>query len=318
MICAYPLGSARLVNFSSIFAQQTGCPMGGSCSAQYASIVLNYLERSVDWTLLPPIVRYRDNYLVYASPLWSPHPQSFVRSSPSIDSAQQFLTQVKRTISCDSTLKLTVEGWGQSMPFLDFEVLISGGLPNIEVKSPVFATAPGDSQPAAHRRLLDCQSPNSQRMLLSLVPNLVKKCAWYRFDTCSFIQNVRKVSSLLIRKGYPSTWWRPLLLAKAETIGLQQHARSTCTCTTAQTRSGRIELRRPTSKLNPKQCTAVGNTGDTVSPLVPHHGVPVYPAHMCTPRFLQQGLASCDLVCCFCCSRFVSLTGYTSTRTSAF
>ena len=216
----------RLVNFSSIFAQQTGCPMGGSCSAQYASIVLNYLERSVDWTLLPPIVRYRDNYLVYASPLWSPHPQSFVRSSPSIDSAQQVLTQVKRTISCDSTLKLTVEGWGQSMPFLDSEVLISGGLPNIEVKPPVFATAPGDSQPAAHRRLLDCQSPNSQRMLLSLVPNLVKKCAWYRFDTCSFIQNVRKVSSLLIRKGYPSTWWRPLLLAKAETIGLQQHARS--------------------------------------------------------------------------------------------
>jgi hypothetical protein len=123
-------------------------------------------------------------------------------------------------------LKLTVEGWGQSMPFLDSEVLISGGLPNIEVKPPVFATAPGDSQPAAHRRLLDCQSPNSQRMLLSLVPNLVKKCAWYRFDTCSFIQNVRKVSSLLIRKGYPSTWWRPLLLAKAETIGLQQHARS--------------------------------------------------------------------------------------------
>ena len=52
----------RLVNFSSIFAQQTGCPMGGSCSAQYAGIVLNYLERSVDWTLLPPIVRYRDNY----------------------------------------------------------------------------------------------------------------------------------------------------------------------------------------------------------------------------------------------------------------
>ena len=47
----------RLVNFSSIFAQQTGCPLGGSCSAQYASIVLNYLERSVDWTLLPPIVR---------------------------------------------------------------------------------------------------------------------------------------------------------------------------------------------------------------------------------------------------------------------
>ena len=176
--------------------------------------------------IVPPIVRYRDNYLAYVSPLWSPPSPSFVRSRPTIDSAQQFLTQVKLTISRDSTLKLTVEGWGRSMPFLDSEVLISKGPPNIEVKSPVFETAPGDSQPAAHRRLLDCQSPNTQRMLLSLVPNLVKKCAWYRFDTCSFIQNIRKVSSLLLRKGYPSNWWRPLLLAKAESIGLQQHARS--------------------------------------------------------------------------------------------
>ena len=216
----------RLVNFSSVFSQQTGCPMGGSCSAQYASIVLNYLERSVDWSLLPPIVRYRDNYLVYVSPLWSPPAPSFVRARPTIESAKQFLTQVKRTISRDSTLKLTVEGWGRSMPFLESEVLISAGLPNIEVKPPVFETTQGDSQPAAHKRLLNGHSPNTQRMLLSLVPNLVKKCAWYRFDTCSFIQNIRKVSSLLLRKGYPSNWWRPLLLAKAESIGLQQHART--------------------------------------------------------------------------------------------
>ena len=215
----------RLVNFSSVFSQQTGCPMGGSCSAQYASIVLNYLDRSVDWSLLPPIVRYRDSYLVYVSPLWSPPAPSLVRARPTIDSAERFLTQTP-TISSDSTLKLTVEGWGRSMPFLDSEVLISEGLPYIEVKPPVFESAPGDSQPAAHKRLLDCQSPNTQRMLLSLVPNLVKKCAWYRFDTCSFVQNIRKVCSLLLRKGYPSNWWRPLLLAKAESIGLQQQART--------------------------------------------------------------------------------------------
>ena len=194
----------RLVNFSSVFSHQTSCPTGGCCSAQYASIVLNYLERSVDWSLLPPIVRYRDNYLVYVSPLWSPPAPFFVRARPNMDSAEQFLTQVKRTISRDSTLKLTVEGWGRSMPFLESQVLVSVGVPNIEVKPPVFETAQGDSQPAAHKRLLDCHSPNTQTMLLSLVPNLVKKCTWYRFDTCSFIQNIRKVSSLLLRKNYPS------------------------------------------------------------------------------------------------------------------
>ena len=60
----------RLVSFSSVFSQTTGCPMGGSCSAQYASRVLNYLERGVDWSTLPPICRYRDNYLLYVSPSW--------------------------------------------------------------------------------------------------------------------------------------------------------------------------------------------------------------------------------------------------------
>ena len=50
--------------------------MGGSCSTQYASLVLNYLERGVDWSTLPPICRYRDNYLVYLAPTWSPVPGS--------------------------------------------------------------------------------------------------------------------------------------------------------------------------------------------------------------------------------------------------
>ena len=60
--------NVRLVSFSGIHEQTTGCPMGGSCSAQYASVVLNYLECGVDWSTLPPICRYRDNYLVYLAP----------------------------------------------------------------------------------------------------------------------------------------------------------------------------------------------------------------------------------------------------------
>ena len=195
-------------------------PMGGSCSTQYASIVLNYLERSVDGTLLPPIVRYRDNYLVYASPFGSPSPQSFVRSSPSIDSAQQFLTQVKRTISSDSSLKLTVEGWGQSRLFLDSEVLIFEGLPNIEVNHPCL-TLPRVTHSLQHADgclIASHRTPNACSCRSCLT--------WLKNAPGTALTCVRKVSSLLIRKGYPSYWWRPLLLAKAESTGLQQHARS--------------------------------------------------------------------------------------------
>ena len=74
----------RLVSFSGIYEQTTGCPMGGSCSAQYANLVLNYLERGVDWSTLPPICRYRDNYLVYLAPTW---PLSWVQNCPALHRA---------------------------------------------------------------------------------------------------------------------------------------------------------------------------------------------------------------------------------------
>ena len=120
----------------------------------------------------------------------------------------------------DNSLKLTVEGWGQTMPFLDCEVLISDGVPNIEFKFPVFHVSPGDCQPVAHKRLLDCTSPNAQRMLLSLVPTLVKKCAWSTHKVLS--RMYVKFLHYCLKKGYPSNWWRPLLLSKVESIGLRR------------------------------------------------------------------------------------------------
>ena len=54
------------LNLSSVISQNTGIPIGGSCSAQLASLVLIYREKSQDlqgslncgrW------LRYRDNFL---------------------------------------------------------------------------------------------------------------------------------------------------------------------------------------------------------------------------------------------------------------
>ena len=53
------------VHYSSVFCECKGVPIGGSTSAQYASIVLMYLERGVSWDAFPLCMRYRDNYFFF-------------------------------------------------------------------------------------------------------------------------------------------------------------------------------------------------------------------------------------------------------------
>ena len=215
----------RLVSFSSIFSQTTGCPMGGSCSAQYASLVLNYLERGVDWSTLPPMCRYRDNYLLYMSPYWTPVPGSCVPSPPPVSPPQLFLSKVKRVIEQASSLKLTVEGWGTSIPFLESQLFFTDGLPDIGLREPVFVVQPGDSTPPSDARLMDRWSPNVLSMMRSLVPNFFKKCAYYSFSPLGFVNNVRIVSSIFTRKLYPTQWWKPCLMAKSAGYDLVREAR---------------------------------------------------------------------------------------------
>ena len=87
---------------------------------------------------------------------------------------------------------------------------------------PVFESTVGDSTPPAHARMLDVYSPNCRPMLKSFIPNAVKKSAWYRSAHApnTFALNISKVVSVLLKKNYPSSWWRPQLLAKASTLDL--------------------------------------------------------------------------------------------------
>ena len=197
--------NGRLVSFLGIHEQTTGCPMGGSCSAQYASLVLNYLERGVDWSTLPPICRYRDNYPVYLTPTWSPVPQSGLPDPPPYSERGAFLSCVKRIVERASSLKLTVEGWRASLPFLESQPCFTGALPDIGMKEPTFQCNRGDSPPPSDARLLDCWSPNTRSMLRFPTPNLFKKFAFYRFDRQGFVKTIHAVATLLSKKQYPNS-----------------------------------------------------------------------------------------------------------------
>ena len=132
---------------------------------------------------------------------------------------------MKRVIERASSLKLTVEGWGVSLPFLESQLYFTGALPGIGVKEPIFHCSPGDSSPPSDTRLLDCWSPNTRSMLRSLTPNLFKKCAFYMFDKQGFVKNVRAVANLFSKKQYPNSWWKLCFMAKCAAVDLSTEAR---------------------------------------------------------------------------------------------
>ena len=206
----------RFSHFSSMLAQTTGTPIGGSCSAQVACLTLLLLETKLR-TLhpdFPPVLRYRDNFLVIPD-----SPDSV--SGYNIERVQQVLSEI-------SGMELTVEGAGQSLDFLECTLSISEGIPGVSLKQPVFSGYAGMSSPTSPAKLLDVFSPNTPRMLRSLVPNLVKKAAHYRLPATGtqFAHNISTIARTFLAKGYPINWWKHSLLRKASSLDLQGPARA--------------------------------------------------------------------------------------------
>ena len=119
---------------------------------------------------MPPMIRYRDNFLVLLLKHMSHlQPESIVQG-------------VSDALSEVLGMNLTVEGVSTALPFLEANLFVSSsGTAEMSVKPPTFATHPGDSHPPSHRRMLDAFSPNTQSMLSSFVPNQVLKAFHYAF-----------------------------------------------------------------------------------------------------------------------------------------
>ena len=93
----------------------------------------------------PPSVDTRTTYLVYLAPDWSPVRGSGIPNPLPVTEPSVFLSRVRRVIEKASSLKLRVEGWGTSLPFLKSKLYSTSALPDIGVKEPTFHCNPGDS-----------------------------------------------------------------------------------------------------------------------------------------------------------------------------
>ena len=201
----------RFVHFSSILKQTTGTAIGGTCSAQAASLTMLFLEQTLPKDTLPPLLRYRDNYLVYIQDPLDP-------STPS-------LCELSQTLHRAIGMEVTVEGEGRKLNFLESCLCFDEkNRPTVSTRTHIFDGKPGDSTPPAHRKMLDAHSPNCPSMLESYVPNVIKKSSLYRDAPTGFAHNVCNAVSLFNKKEYPQAWWKRTLLSKASKIGLFDEA----------------------------------------------------------------------------------------------
>ena len=203
------------VSCSSVFRQTCGIAIGGSSSAQFSSLVVAYKERVLKDKNLPPMVRYRDNFLVLLL-------TSLAHTDPHV-TVQRVADTLHETLG----MELTVECISGVLPFLEANLFVSSSHDvEISVKPPVFHCGPGASHPASHQRMLDHFSPNTPPMLASFVPNQVLKAMHYAFGSEIIFFNICCLMLLLTSKQYPASWWKPTILAKCDAVGYGDLARS--------------------------------------------------------------------------------------------
>ena len=67
---------------------------------------------------------------------------------------------------------------------------------------------------APHQFLMgypDAHAPKVKNTLKSLVPTLAKNSGYYRDTRLDAQKNIKLITSDLAAKGYPNSWWNPLL-----------------------------------------------------------------------------------------------------------
>ena len=204
---------------SSLIIQTTGTPIGGSLSAQIASLVLIYRElkakgiakRELDQILR---CRYRDNFSVNTAVTLRPN------EPVSAAVARRASTILKHPKSVFN-MRVTLEQWGHEIDYLESRLGDVQGPNPLRVKSTQWTCSPGAPTPPRPQKLIDPIAPNARDMVRTFVPNEVKKSAWYRLSPAVATENVSQLVTLLNAKSYPPTWWTQPLRRSATRWGLK-------------------------------------------------------------------------------------------------
>ena len=204
--------------FSSVFTQTTGTPIGGSLSAQIASLVLIARELQAPDSKKQRLaarewMRYRDNYIILML-ICAKTPEQLQQA------VQRETAQAIQDFSDVFGMELQVEQWGHELDFLSATLGDIRGETPIRKKSPIWESPKGAAHPSSVQRMIHPHAPNARQMVESYVPNEVRSCAHYRLTTKTALRNVSDVERLLSAVGYPPAWWKPLVRKHVQKWGL--------------------------------------------------------------------------------------------------
>ena len=182
---------------SSIFTQVTGTAIGSSCSAQVASLVLIFRERT---QTLPSVLentlwsRYRDNFLVL---LALPKGKDRDVEVHKIFEAFQQLTAIY----------VTVEQVGREIDFLECTLRHPLGSCPIAVRD--LLSMQSKSTPCQVRKMLSALALTTPGPLVPMVPNDVQKSQHLRLTPEAVQSNLKNYSALYQAMECPRAWWEP-------------------------------------------------------------------------------------------------------------
>ena len=204
---------------SSLIIQTTGTPIGGSLSAQIASLVLIYRELRAKGTAkheLDQILwcRYRDNFSVNTAVTLRPN-------EPVSAAVARRASTIQKHLKSVFNMRVTLEQWGHEIDYLESRLGDVQSPTPLRVKSTQWTCSPGTPTPPRPQKLIDPTAPNARDMVRTFVPNEVKKSAWYRLSPVVATENLSQLVTLLNAKSYPPTWWTQPLRRSATRWGLK-------------------------------------------------------------------------------------------------
>ena len=176
---------------SSVNTQVTGTAIGSSCSAQVASLVLIFRERTA---ALPSMLentlwaRYRDNFPVLLG--LSQKQDRDVELQRMFEAFQQL-----------TGMGVTLEQVGASIDFL--ECTLSHPLGDCPIAVRNLMSCESKSTPCQLRKMLSPLAPNAQGALVSMILNDVKKSQHLRLTHQAVLSNLQTYRQLYTAMRYP-------------------------------------------------------------------------------------------------------------------
>ena len=190
-----------------------------ACSAQMASICL-FMSEHKGYPCLPPLALDEGGQHPCDLPV---HPFRFRDNLVGVKHRSTPIECIQRGFEHIYNIPLQVENVGQTLTSLESDLYIARDATGTNFVGARMAckTSLPDTPGKFKYRYPEPHVPHARRTVASLVPAEAKRAIYYRVTEHDLHSNVRGVVATFERKGYPTSWWKPLLRERLHRWGVR-------------------------------------------------------------------------------------------------